>query len=145
MVLWKNDLHSKNGYDISFLPSLESRRVLSGLTPTKEGIIKPKINKGGEGLPKSKSSLKRARQNEVRRAHNVQIKSAVKTAVKKAEQAIDHEEHETGRAKLIEAISTSDKAASKGVIPKRRASRKISRLSKRASKQFASGKKEANP
>lgn len=96
-------------------------------------------------MAKSKSSLKRARQNEVRRIRNNQIKSTVKTAVKKAEQALGQKDPEDAQIKLVQAISTIDKAAGKGVIPKRRASRKVSRLSRRAFKQFGAGQTEATP
>jgi len=56
------------------------------------------------------------------------VNSAVKTALKKVTSAIAASEAETVKSTLKEAISVLDRAASKGVIPKGRVSRKISRL-----------------
>lgn len=61
------------------------------------------------------------------------VKSAVKTAVKKVEQAIRSGDPQATRQELIQATSSLNKASGKGVIPRRRASRKISRLSRRVS------------
>lgn len=75
------------------------------------------------------SARKRARQNKKRRAANVQIKSSMKTALKKARVAV------TGAAgdahTLARAAETAlDRAASRGVVSKQRVSRKVSRLMK---------------
>jgi len=72
---------------------------------------------------------KRARQNRKRRAANVRIKTAVKGAVKKARLATDSSSKETLARGAESAIR---RASSKGVIPKRRASRQIGRLHKAA-------------
>lgn len=70
---------------------------------------------------------KRARQNRKRRAANVRIKTVVKGALKKARLAADS----TSRDALARgAESAIRRAVSKGVIPKRRASRQIGRLYK---------------
>ncbi|MBI1988084.1 MAG: 30S ribosomal protein S20 [Nitrospinae bacterium] len=84
-------------------------------------------------MAKSKSSVKRARQNRERRARNMSVKSAVKTAVKKVDHAIQSGDREATRQELIQATSMLNKASAKSVIPRRRASRKISRLSRRVS------------
>ena len=78
------------------------------------------------------SALKRARQSEKRRLRNRSVSSAIKTAVKKVSAAVAVNELEQVKTTLKEATAALDKAASKGVIPKRRASRKISRLTKKA-------------
>ena len=70
---------------------------------------------------------KRARQNRKRRAANVQIRTAVKGALKKARLATDSS---SGDALARGAESAIRRAVSKGVIPKRRASRQIGRLYK---------------
>jgi small subunit ribosomal protein S20 len=79
-------------------------------------------------LANHKSALKRARQNEVRRMRNKAVRTRVKTAVKEVRLAIDDKSSETASTKLDTAKSVIDKAAKKGVIPKRTAARKISRL-----------------
>ena len=78
-----------------------------------------------------KSALKRARQNELRRLRNKAAKSKIKSAVKGFKSAVgEGSSVETAAAKLVEAKSVIAKAANKGVIHKRNASRKISRLTK---------------
>ncbi len=76
-----------------------------------------------------KSALKRAGQNEVRRMRNRSVKTRVKTVVKEVRQAAT-DNAEGAQAQFTVAQSTIDKAAKKGVLHKRTAARKISRLSK---------------
>ena len=75
-----------------------------------------------------KSALKRARQNEQRRIRNKTTKTKVKNIVKDVRLAAGKESNETVLNKLNQAQSIIDKAAKKGTIHKRTASRKISRL-----------------
>lgn len=75
-----------------------------------------------------KSALKRARQNEIRRMRNKAVKTRVKTVVKEVRLAIDEKSSETAPLKLNTAKSVIDKAAGKGIIKKRTAARKVSRL-----------------
>lgn len=77
-----------------------------------------------------KSALKRARQNEIRRMRNKSTKTKVKHIVKEVQLAVSGNSAETALDKLNVAKSVIDKAAKKGVIHKRTADRKISRLSK---------------
>lgn len=78
-----------------------------------------------------KSALKRARQDEVRRMRNKSIKTRVKNIIKDVrETASNNENKESSLKSLNTATSIIDKAAKKGVIHKRTAARKISRLSK---------------
>ena len=76
-----------------------------------------------------KSALKRVKQNEKRRARNKHVKTRVRNHVKAVRQVVTSGEGDAN-ATLAAAIKEIDKAASKGVIPKQRASRKISRLQK---------------
>lgn len=78
-----------------------------------------------------KSALKRARQNETQRLRNKAVKTRVKNVVKNVRLAVGNPSDETKRAELISAQSAIGKAAKKGVIHKRTAARKISRLTKR--------------
>ncbi|NSW88242.1 30S ribosomal protein S20 [bacterium] len=78
---------------------------------------------------KSKSAKKRVRQDVKRRLRNKSVLSSLKTKLKAyktslANQSDDREEL------LRKVISAYHKAASKGVIHKRNASRNISRISK---------------
>ena len=77
-----------------------------------------------------KSAKKRILVNRTKAERNKSIKSAVKTSIKKVEAAVAAQDKEAGVAALQNAISTIDKAASKGVYHKNNAARKVSRLSK---------------
>jgi small subunit ribosomal protein S20 len=79
-----------------------------------------------------KSAIKRAGQNEVRRLRNKSSKTRIKSIVKEVQSTATESSDEKKRAKLIAAQSIIDKAAKKGVIHKRTAARKISRLAKLA-------------
>ena len=77
-----------------------------------------------------KSAKKRVLVNQKKADRNKSIKSAVKTSIKKVEAAVVAKDKETAVAALANAISTIDKAATKGVYHKNNAARKVSRLSK---------------
>ena len=77
-----------------------------------------------------KSAKKRVLVNRKKAERNKSIKSAVKTSIRKVEAAIEAKDKEAASAALLNAISTIDKAASKGVYHKNTVSRKISRLAK---------------
>ena len=74
------------------------------------------------------SALKRARQNEVKRVRNKSYKTRVKKAVKDVRTAIAANSVDQAQQSFKEAVSVIQKTASKGVIHKNQASRKISRL-----------------
>ncbi len=80
-----------------------------------------------------KSALKRNRQSIVRREKNRQAKAALRTLVKKFNATVTREP-EAAKEALAQAVPAIAKAASKGIIHKNAASRKISRLSKRLHK-----------
>ena len=77
-----------------------------------------------------KSALKRARQSETKRLRNKAAKTRVKSVVKDVRMAAADSANDQIANQLNAAKSTIDKAAKKGVIHKRTAARKISRLSK---------------
>lgn len=81
---------------------------------------------------RSKSVLKRIRQSEKRRLRNQSWITRIKTSVKKVEETIAKKDKELLQNVLKEAIKIINKAAAKGVIHKNTASRKISRLMKKA-------------
>ncbi len=81
-----------------------------------------------------KSAKKRAVQSESRRKHNIALKSAYRTYVKKVESAIlSNNKDETAKS-LKSAIKVIDKVAAKGIIHKNTAARCKSRLSSKAKK-----------
>ncbi len=77
-----------------------------------------------------KSAEKRNRQNKVRNARNTHVRSTMRSYIKKLRTAIADGDVETAKTLLEKTIPYIDKAATKGVIHKATASRKISRLSK---------------
>ncbi|MFM7718138.1 MAG: 30S ribosomal protein S20 [Actinomycetota bacterium] len=80
-----------------------------------------------------KSQIKRNRQNERAAARNKAVRTSLKTAAKKARTAV-----ETGDAQATalvrDASRALDKAASKGMLHKRTAARRKSRLARAAAK-----------
>ena len=78
-----------------------------------------------------KSAKKRILVNQTKADRNKAIRSAVKTSMKKVDAAVAANDKEAAAAAaLVNAISTIDKAASKGVYHKNNAARKVSNLSK---------------
>jgi len=89
-------------------------------------------------LATHKSAMKRARQNERRRLRNKSIRTRVKNVIKKVRLAVERKSLEEAQQALQEAIPVIDKAASKGVLHKRNAARKISRLTRKVNQLAAS-------
>ena len=85
-----------------------------------------------------KSALKRNRQSLVRRARNRVNKTKVKTAIRAVNEAIENQSVEEAQTALKAAIPVIQRAASKGTLHKRTASRKVSRLTKRVNGFVAS-------
>jgi small subunit ribosomal protein S20 len=81
-------------------------------------------------LANHKSAIKRARQNEKRRLRNKSTKTRIKNIVKGVRQSVGENSKEAALAELNSAKSIIDNASKKGVIHKKTASRKISRLSR---------------
>jgi small subunit ribosomal protein S20 len=80
-----------------------------------------------------KSQIKRNRQNEKRRLRNKSVKSALKTSVRKFNEAAGTGDVEQATALLREAARKLDKAVSKGVIHKNQAANRKSAIAKRLS------------
>ena len=77
-----------------------------------------------------KSAEKRARQNDKRRVRNKAVKTRIKHLTKEVRLVSSETPKEEALAKLKAAQSIVDKALKKGVIHKKTAARKISRLSR---------------
>ncbi|MFF2754253.1 30S ribosomal protein S20 [Psychrobacillus sp. NPDC058041] len=82
-------------------------------------------------MPNIKSAIKRVKKNETLNAQNAQAKSAMRTAVKKADTAALNNE-ENAKDLIKSAIKQLEKAASKGLIHKNAATRKKAQLMKKA-------------
>jgi small subunit ribosomal protein S20 len=80
---------------------------------------------------KNLSAMKRARQDIKRNLRNRGVLSSIKTIIKKVESAISAGERDDAGKALLQAIKALNMAASKGVIHKNTASRKISRLTQK--------------
>ncbi|HSI67279.1 MAG TPA: 30S ribosomal protein S20 [Planococcus sp. (in: firmicutes)] len=81
-------------------------------------------------MPNIKSAVKRVRTNETKHAQNTQVKSAMRSSVKKADHAVANNE-ENAKDTVKVAIQQVEKAASKGLLHKNTAARKKSRLMKK--------------
>lgn len=77
-----------------------------------------------------KSAIKRNKQNAIRNARNTHIRSTMRTFVKNVRSAVADGNKDEAEAAVKIAVPYIDKAATKGVIHKSTASRKISRLNK---------------
>jgi small subunit ribosomal protein S20 len=82
-------------------------------------------------LATHKSAEKRDRQNKKNRQRNIAVKSAVKTKIKSVITSVEDNNKENSINALKAVIPALNKAASKGMIHKKNASRKISRLTKK--------------
>ncbi|MDI6742375.1 MAG: 30S ribosomal protein S20 [Smithella sp.] len=78
-----------------------------------------------------KSAEKRNRQNKKNRQRNVAAKSTLKTKIKAVINSVESKDKENSIKALKVATPSLAKAASKGLIHKKNASRKISRLTKK--------------
>lgn len=81
-------------------------------------------------MANTRSAEKRNRQAQKRRARNSAVRTTVKTAIKKAREAFASKDPAKAREAFVAAERTITKAASKGVLHARNASRHVSRLAK---------------
>ncbi|HAV43533.1 TPA: 30S ribosomal protein S20 [bacterium] len=85
-----------------------------------------------------KSTLKRARQTEKRRARNVAYRSRIKTLTKRVNERLKEGDKEKTETTLRLLVSVIDKAVQKGIIHKNTASRKKSNIAQKVNKSFLS-------
>ncbi|GLI00342.1 30S ribosomal protein S20 [Phytohabitans aurantiacus] len=78
-----------------------------------------------------KSQIKRNRQNEKRRLRNKSVKSSLKTAIRKFNEATEAGNTEAAATLMRDASRKLDKAVSKGVIHKNQAANRKSAIAKR--------------
>ncbi len=79
-------------------------------------------------MANTKSAAKRARQAVKRAARNKSVTSRVRSQVRKAREALVSKDGAAIDAELRKAVAALDKAASAGVLHKRNAARRVSRL-----------------
>jgi small subunit ribosomal protein S20 len=89
-------------------------------------------------LATHKSAIKRAKQSRIRRLRNLGYKTKAKKAVKEVRNAVANNSADEARESLIRAVSIIQKTASKGVMHKNTASRKVSRLARQVNKPTSS-------
>ncbi|MBN8250474.1 30S ribosomal protein S20 [Priestia flexa] len=82
-------------------------------------------------MPNIKSAIKRVKTTEARRAHNIQVKSAMRTAIKNFEALVENNDVDNAKAAYSVASKKLDKAAQKGLIHKNAAARQKSRLAQK--------------
>lgn len=87
------------------------------------------------------SALKRARQSEAQRIVNQAHKSRAKTAVKELRALLAEKSVEQAKKTLVDTVSILQRTASKKVIHKKKAARKVSRLARAVNKAAASQQK----
>lgn len=88
-------------------------------------------------MPTHASAEKRARQNIKRRLRNKAVRSRMTTSVRQFDKALAEGDLETARDAALELEATYARAASKGVIPSERASRKVSRINQRLNRALS--------
>lgn len=82
-------------------------------------------------MANTRSAIKRIRSNEHKRVINKIVRTSVRTHLRTAQEALEGTDAEAARKAALLAISALDKAANKGVIHKRNAARRKSRLMKK--------------
>lgn len=86
-----------------------------------------------------KSAIKRNRQNIKRNTRNTGNRTRIKTHTKRVLEAVAKKDKATAEQALKDATKVISSVASKGVLHKRAASRKISGLAKKVNQIAASG------
>jgi len=79
-----------------------------------------------------KSQIKRNKQNEKAAERNKAVRTALKTSTKKIRTAVEAGDAEEAMARQRENARALDKAVAKGIVHKRTAARRKSRLAKAA-------------
>jgi len=81
-------------------------------------------------MPQRRTAKKDLKQNKKKQQRNIKTKQDIKSAVKKFKKTLEGTDESLRKQALQEMYKVFDKAASKKVIHKNKASRKKSRLSK---------------
>lgn len=84
-------------------------------------------------MPNIKSAKKRVKVNATKNLRNKALKSSLKTAVKKANAAIENQDANMAQTVRV-AVKKLDQAAAKGILHKNNAARKKSQLATKMNK-----------
>jgi len=76
------------------------------------------------------SAIKRAKQNERRRVRNLNLKTLVKSSIKRVRKAVEKNDVEAAQKALQKTIPLIQKSRSKGAMHKNTSARKVSRLTR---------------
>ena len=85
-------------------------------------------------MPNIKSAIKRVEITRKRTIRNARLKSALRTTIRRFEEAMKAADRDEASLKLKKAVIAIDKAVTKGILHKNAASRKKSRLTKKFNK-----------
>ncbi|MCW2278121.1 30S ribosomal protein S20 [Heliophilum fasciatum] len=88
-------------------------------------------------MPNIKSAIKRVKITQERTLRNASARSALRTTIKRFEEAVASANLDNARLALAKAVRALDKAAAKGLVHKNMASRKKSRLTRKLNKAAA--------
>jgi small subunit ribosomal protein S20 len=102
-------------------------REPGGWKPPAEPLVDSPVD-----MANIKSQIKRNKQNQVRNERNKAVRTSLKTATKKVQTAIADGDADAAQTSALEAARALDKAASKGIVHKKTAARRKSRLVKAA-------------
>ena len=86
-------------------------------------------------MPNIKSAVKRVDVIRKRTLRNTRLKSALRTTIRRFNEAVEKAAPEDAGMKLRSAVIAIDKAVTKGILHKNAAARKKSRLTKRLNKK----------
>ena len=84
-------------------------------------------------MPREKTAYKELRKSKKRHFKNISTRSDLRTYAKNFESLVKAKKSDEAKKALSTLVSKLDKAASKGIIKKNTAARKISRLMKKLS------------
>jgi len=82
-------------------------------------------------LANTASAIKRIRSNERKRLYNKMVRTRTRTALRSARETLTDSSSDVARKQVMEAVSSLDRAAQKGVIHKNNAARRKGRLMKK--------------
>jgi len=82
-------------------------------------------------LANTASAIKRIRSNERKRLYNKMVRTRTRTALRSARETLTDSSSDQARKQVMEAVSSLDRAAQKGVIHKNNAARRKGRLMKK--------------
>ena len=114
----------RSGYTGPALEQWDSRHA----APRCRASLPQDIPQELKTLANHKSALKRARQSTERRLRNRHYRTVMRNHVKALRAAIDAADADAAKALLPTTVSMIQKVAQKGVIHKRNAARRVSRL-----------------